>query len=172
MTESGQCTVMKGNIQGVFFTGVPPLDWPPPNLLGLAPPKLSKCWNHIHFARHLDVFRSKGGQSGTLTFFWNQLLTGQHLANSGEAQLIKTPCISGPIPNKRRRQGAQTESPFKELQRDLLSVSCSFPKLLWNGPIDSPNHQTHNFVCGYILTACECKLDGHWSALLINSGVQ
>ena len=28
-------------------------DWPPP--------KLSKCWNHIHFARHLGVFRSEGG---------------------------------------------------------------------------------------------------------------
>ena len=25
------------------------------------PPKFSKCWNHIHFVRHLDVFRSKGG---------------------------------------------------------------------------------------------------------------
>ena len=34
---------------------------PPPNLLGLAPPKFSKCWSHIHFARHLDVFRSLGG---------------------------------------------------------------------------------------------------------------
>ena len=33
-----------------------------------------------------------GGQSGTLIFFWNQLLTGQHLANSGEAQLKKPPC--------------------------------------------------------------------------------
>ena len=44
-----------------FFNWASPLDWPPPNLLGLAPPKFSKCWNHIHFARHLDVFRSKGG---------------------------------------------------------------------------------------------------------------
>ena len=35
----------------------------------------------------------RGGQSGTLTYFWNQLLTGQHLANSGEAQLKKTPCM-------------------------------------------------------------------------------
>ena len=35
----------------------------------------------------------RGGQSGTLTFFWNQLLTGQHLANSGEGQLKKSPCI-------------------------------------------------------------------------------
>ena len=41
----------------------------PPNLLGLAPPKFSKCWSHIHFARHLDVFRSLGGQSGTLMIF-------------------------------------------------------------------------------------------------------
>ena len=37
-----------------------------------------------------------GGQSGTLMFFWNQLLTGQHLANSGGAQLKKTPCMSKP----------------------------------------------------------------------------
>ena len=41
-----------------FFNWASPLDWPPPNLLGLAPPKFSKCWNHIHFARHLDIFRS------------------------------------------------------------------------------------------------------------------
>ena len=40
----------------VFSLTAPPqicLDWPPP--------KFFKCWNHIHFARHLDVFRSKGG---------------------------------------------------------------------------------------------------------------
>ena len=46
----------------VFFLTGPPLkmslDWPPINLLGLAPPKFSKCLNHIHFARHLDVFQS------------------------------------------------------------------------------------------------------------------
>ena len=34
-------------LQGVFLTA--------------PPPKLSKCWNHIHFARHLGVFRSEGG---------------------------------------------------------------------------------------------------------------
>ena len=49
----------------VFLTGPPlkmSLDWPPPNLLGLPPPpNFSKCWNHIHFARHLGVFRSEGG---------------------------------------------------------------------------------------------------------------
>ena len=39
----------------------------------------------------------RGGQSGTLTFFWNQSLTGQHLANSGEAQLKKSPCIFSPV---------------------------------------------------------------------------
>ena len=48
----------------VFLTGPPrtmSLYWPPPNLLGLAPPNLSKCWNHIHFARYLDVFDHEGG---------------------------------------------------------------------------------------------------------------
>ena len=34
-------------VQGVFF------NW--------ASPEYAKCWNYIHFARHLDVFRSKGG---------------------------------------------------------------------------------------------------------------
>ena len=38
-----------------FFNWASPLDRPPP--------KFSKCWNHIHFARHLAVFRSKGGAS-------------------------------------------------------------------------------------------------------------
>ena len=66
------------------------LDCPPPNLLGLAPPDFSCCWNHIYFAKHLVIFNhGGGGQSGTLTFFWNQLLTGQHSANSGEAYLKK-----------------------------------------------------------------------------------
>ena len=31
----------------------------------------------------------RGGESGTLPFFLNQLITNQHLANSGEAQLKK-----------------------------------------------------------------------------------
>ena len=34
---------------------------PPQKCFDWPPPKLSKCWNHIHFARHLAVFRSKGG---------------------------------------------------------------------------------------------------------------
>ena len=52
-------------IQGDFF------NWASPeNVSRLAPPKFawtgpcpnfSKCWNHIHFARHLGVFRSEGG---------------------------------------------------------------------------------------------------------------
>ena len=58
----------------IFLTGPPlkmSLDWPPPpNLLGLGPPKFSWRLNHIHFARHLVVFRSRRGvQSGTLAFF-------------------------------------------------------------------------------------------------------
>ena len=52
-------------VQGDFF------NWDSPeNVSRLAPPKFawtgpppnfSKCWNHIHFARHLGVFRSEGG---------------------------------------------------------------------------------------------------------------
>ena len=37
-------------------------DWPLP--------KLSKCWNHIHFARHLGVFRSEGGPIWDSNFFY------------------------------------------------------------------------------------------------------
>ena len=41
----------------------------------------------------LRRFPIKGGASlGLWRFFLNQLLTGQHLANSGEGQLKKTPC--------------------------------------------------------------------------------
>ena len=59
-----QPQIFSTQVQGDFLIGPPlkmSLDWPPPNLLGLAPPKFSKCWSHIHFARHLDVFRSLGG---------------------------------------------------------------------------------------------------------------
>ena len=50
----------------VFFLTGPPrkmcLDWPPPQIcLDWPPSKFSKCWNHIHFASLLDVFRSLGG---------------------------------------------------------------------------------------------------------------
>ena len=37
-----------------------------------------------------------GGSLGLLRFFWNRLLTGQHLANSGEGQLKKPPCNNPP----------------------------------------------------------------------------
>ena len=47
--------------KGCFFNWPPPLDWPPQKCFDWPPPKLSKCWNHIHFARHLGVFRSEGG---------------------------------------------------------------------------------------------------------------
>ena len=43
-------------VTGWFFLTGPPLkmslDWPPPNLLGLAPPpNFSKCWNHAQVLR-------------------------------------------------------------------------------------------------------------------------
>ena len=41
-----------------------------------------------------------GGQSGTLMFFWNQLLTGQHLANSGGGQLKKHPVRTNSFTNE------------------------------------------------------------------------
>ena len=47
---------MFDNYRVIFLTGPPltmSINWPPQNLLGLAPPN---CWNHIHFARHLDIF--------------------------------------------------------------------------------------------------------------------
>ena len=47
-------------VQGDFFNWTSPENVsrlrPPTNLLGLTPPKLCKCWNRIHFARH--VFQS------------------------------------------------------------------------------------------------------------------
>ena len=49
------------NLQGVFLTGPPLQTGPPKKCFDWPPPKLSKCWNHIHFARHLGVFRSEGG---------------------------------------------------------------------------------------------------------------
>ena len=62
----GSCFKMqvKLNYRVVFLTGPPlkmSLDWPPPKLLGLAPPKFSLCCNQTHYARHLVVFRSQGG---------------------------------------------------------------------------------------------------------------
>ena len=46
-------------IHGVFFNCPPPLKMP-----WLAPPKSFKYENHIEVLRHLDFFRSCGGQSG------------------------------------------------------------------------------------------------------------
>ena len=87
-------------IQGVFF------NWASPeNVSRLAPPKKTPWLAPPHFEKVLSMaaergeipntltfLMPRGGQSGTLTFFWNQSLTGQHLANSGEAQLKKSPC--------------------------------------------------------------------------------
>ena len=86
-------------VQGDFFNWDSPENVsrlaPPQKCFDWPPPKLSKCWNHIHFARHLGVFRSEGGPVwDSNVFFLNQLLTGQHLANSGGGgQLKKSPCI-------------------------------------------------------------------------------
>ena len=77
----------------IFLTGPPlkiSLDWPPPNFLGLAPPKFSWRWNHNSLRQTLSRFSiTEGGPVWDSNVFWNQLLTGQHLANSGEAQLKK-----------------------------------------------------------------------------------
>ena len=78
----------------------------PENVSRLAPPKnastgppyfenvLSNAGERGDIPKTLTFSIPMGGQSGTLTFFLNQLLTGQHLANSGEAQLKISPCIS------------------------------------------------------------------------------
>ena len=77
----------------VFF-----LTGPPQKMPRLAPPCFGKVLSMAaekgEILNTLTFSIPMGGQSGTLMFFWNQLLTGQHLANSGEAQLKKTPCIS------------------------------------------------------------------------------
>ena len=73
----------------------------PENVSRLAPPKNASTgppllWKSSKYggwergdSEYFNIFNTYGGQSGTLMFFWNQLLTGQHLANSGEAQLKK-----------------------------------------------------------------------------------
>ena len=84
-----------GHNTGCFLTGPPlkmSLDCPLPHKsLDWPPSKSSKYENH-QALRLFSIIR--GGQSGTLTFFRNLLLIGQHLANSGEAQLKKHP-VSG-----------------------------------------------------------------------------
>ena len=43
---------------------------PPPKFAWTGPPKFSKRWNHVHFARHLYVFWSSEGASlGLWRFF-------------------------------------------------------------------------------------------------------
>ena len=59
-------------------------DWPLP--------KLSKCWNHIHFARHLGVFRSEGGPVWDSSVFLETVSTLNKIRRRG-GQLKKTPCI-------------------------------------------------------------------------------
>ena len=75
------------NYRVVFLTGPPlkmSLDWPPPKMPRLAPP----CRGD---SEYFNIFNAYGGPVwDSNVFFLNQLLTGQHLANSGEAQLKKT----------------------------------------------------------------------------------
>ena len=89
------------NYRVVFLTGPPlkmSLDLPPPKMPRLAPPCFGKVLSMAaekgEIPNTLTFSIPMGGQSGTLMFFLIQLLTGQHLANSGEAQLKKTPCIN------------------------------------------------------------------------------
>ena len=96
----------------VFFLTGPPLKmslhWPPPKMPRLAPPCFGKVLSMTaekgEIPNTLTFSIPMGGQSGTLMFFLNQLLTGQHLANSGEAQLKKHPVI---------RYNKRNKAPFK-----------------------------------------------------------
>ena len=72
------------HIQGDFFY------WASPHFEKV----LSMAAERGEIPNSLTFLIPRGGQSGTLTFFWNKSLTGQHLANSGEAQLKKSLCIS------------------------------------------------------------------------------
>ena len=57
----------------VFFLTHPFSRMAPPKCFDWPLPKLSKCWNHIHFARHLGVFRSEGGPVWDSNVFFNWL---------------------------------------------------------------------------------------------------
>ena len=79
---------------GWFFNGYPPENVSrlvtPEVCLNWHPPKFSKCWNQIHFARHWGVFRSWGVPVWVSNvFFLISYLPAkcQHLANSGGCQL-------------------------------------------------------------------------------------
>ena len=88
-------------IQGGFF------NWPSPeNVSRLAPPKmprlappyfkkfLSMAAERGEIPNTLTFSIPRGGQSAALPILLNQLVTGQHLANSGEAQLKNHPVSS------------------------------------------------------------------------------
>ena len=84
-------------IQGGFFNWPSPENvsrLPPPNLLGLALPKFSKCWSHIHFARHLDVFRSLGGPVWDSDDFFKSVTYRPTLSKFRGGPVKKTPCTT------------------------------------------------------------------------------
>ena len=65
---------------------------PPQKCFDWPPPKLSKCWNHIHFARHLGVFRSEGGPVWDSNVFLKSVTYRPTLSKFRGGQLKKTPC--------------------------------------------------------------------------------
>ena len=104
-----------------------------------------------------------GGQSGTLTFFWNQLLTGQHLANSGEGQLKKNTLyfsftrLTLPSCTSRRWHRlrlAQKKQGSRDSQSELTRESYSI-----YGPIvKTPNYSgcTNLFLGTMWTSPCTC----------------
>ena len=80
------------------------LDWPPQKMPRLAPPCFGKVLSMAaekgEIPNTLTFSIPMGGQSGTLMFFWNQLLTGQHLANSGGGPVKKITLYVLTVPKK------------------------------------------------------------------------
>ena len=71
----------------VFF-----FNWPPPKCIDWPPPRLSKCWNHIHFARHLGAFRSEGGPVWDSNVFFKSVTYRPTLSKFRGGAVKKTPC--------------------------------------------------------------------------------
>ena len=53
-----------------------------------------KVWGRFQILLTFSILRGGGPSLGLYLFFFNQLLTGQRMASSGEAQLKRSPCIS------------------------------------------------------------------------------
>ena len=80
-------------IQGVFF------NWPPPKSASTGSPlNLVSMRITLRSSDTKIFYDHRGGQSGTLTFFRNWLLTGQHLANKKKTKKHPVSCMSGAHP--------------------------------------------------------------------------